>query len=236
MAQLRDRPYVLLSCAMSIDGYIDDTSAARLVLSGDADLDRVDEVRAGCDAILAGANTVRLDNPRLAVRSGQRRGARAARGLPPTPVKVTLSGSGDLDPGARFFADPEAEKIVYGTTGGLGKLRQRLGGAAVIADGGDPLSLPRVLADLAARGIGRLMVEGGSRVHTAFLTAGLADELQLAIAPFFVGDSGAPRFAGDGSFPWTPANTARLAEVRQIGDVALLRYALSGRFAESAGS
>jgi 5-amino-6-(5-phosphoribosylamino)uracil reductase len=45
-----------------------------------------------------------------------------------------------------------------------------------------------------------------------------------------------PRFAGDGSFPWTPANTARLAEVRQIGDIALLRYALSGRFADSADS
>jgi 5-amino-6-(5-phosphoribosylamino)uracil reductase len=74
------------------------------------------------------------------------------------------------------------------------------------------------------------MVEGGGIVHTQFLTADLADELQLVVAPFFVGDSRAPRFVGDGKFPWGPANRAELASVQQIGDVVLLRYALSDRF------
>ena len=62
------RPYVLLSCATSIDGYIDDASEQRLLLSNDEDLDRVDAVRASCDAILVGAGTVRRDDPRLLVR------------------------------------------------------------------------------------------------------------------------------------------------------------------------
>jgi 5-amino-6-(5-phosphoribosylamino)uracil reductase len=62
------------------------------------------------------------------------------------------------------------------------------------------------------------------------LTAGLADELQLVVAPLFVGDSRARRFVGDGLFPWTADRRATLAEVRQIDDVALLRYALSARF------
>ena len=74
------------------------------------------------------------------------------------------------------------------------------------------------------------MVEGGGTVHTQFLTADLADELQLVVAPFFVGDSRARRFVGDGRFPWNPDRRATLAEVRQIGDVVLLRYALSARF------
>ncbi|MEZ5194159.1 MAG: dihydrofolate reductase family protein [Nocardioides sp.] len=74
------------------------------------------------------------------------------------------------------------------------------------------------------------MVEGGSRVHTQFLTEGLADELQLVVAPLFVGDSRAPRFVGDGSFPWDEHRRAELADVRRIGDVVLLRYALSARF------
>ena len=87
-----------------------------------------------------------------------------------------------------------------------------------------------MVTDLAGRGIHRLMVEGGGTIHTGFLTAGLADELQLVVAPFFVGDSRAPRFVGDGSFPWCPQRRADLAEVRQIGDVVLLRYALSERF------
>jgi 5-amino-6-(5-phosphoribosylamino)uracil reductase len=90
----------------------------------------------------------------------------------------------------------------------------------------------RLSADLAARGVERLMVEGGGTVHTQFLTDDLADELQLAVAPVFVGDSDAPRFVRDGSFPWNPARRARLAEVRQIGDVVLMRYALSARFGD----
>ena len=49
---MTDRPYVLLACAASIDGYIDDTTDERLLLSNDEDFDRVDEVRASCDAVL----------------------------------------------------------------------------------------------------------------------------------------------------------------------------------------
>jgi 5-amino-6-(5-phosphoribosylamino)uracil reductase len=75
----------------------------------------------------------------------------------------------------------------------------------------------------------RLMVEGGGTVLTQFLTADLADELHLVIAPLFVGDSRARRFVDDGRFPWHSGRRATLAEVRQLGDVVLLRYALSGR-------
>jgi 5-amino-6-(5-phosphoribosylamino)uracil reductase len=87
-----------------------------------------------------------------------------------------------------------------------------------------------VSEDLSARGVDRLMVEGGGTVHTQFLTADLADELQLVVAPLFVGDSRARRFVSDGRFPWNLDRRATLADVRQIGDVALLRYALSSRF------
>ncbi len=56
-------PYVLLSAAVSLDGYLDDTGSERLLLSSPADFDRVDEVRASVDAILVGAGTIRADNP-----------------------------------------------------------------------------------------------------------------------------------------------------------------------------
>ncbi|MEV8504014.1 dihydrofolate reductase family protein [Actinoplanes sp. NPDC051475] len=226
---MEDRPYVLLSCGMSIDGYVDSADDQRLLLSNDADFDRVDEVRAGSDAIMVGAGTVRQDNPRLLVRDEARRRARVARGQRPDPVKVTVTGSCDLDPQARFFTLGEAEKLVYCAGRSVASARSKLGGLATVIDAGDPVDLVRVTADLARRGIRRLMVEGGGTVHTQFLTAGLADELQLVIAPFFVGDSKAPRFVGDGEFPWGPQRRADLIEVRQIGDVVLLRYALSGR-------
>src|SRR4249919_3353262 len=88
---MSDRPYTLLSCSMSIDGYLSGASDDRLLLSNDADFDRVDAVRAECDAILVGAMTVRRDNPRLLVRSEARREERAARGLPESPIKVTVT-------------------------------------------------------------------------------------------------------------------------------------------------
>ena len=99
-----------------------------------------------------------------------------------------------------------------------------------VVDGGHRVEMRTISEDLGARGVQRLMVEGGGVVHTQFLTDNLADELQLVVAPFFVGDSRAPRFVHDGRFPWNPNRRARLAEVRQIGDMVLLRYALSARF------
>lgn len=223
------RPYVLLSCAMSIDGYIDDATTERLLLSNDDDLDRVDATRAGCDAIMVGAATVRRDDPRLLVRSDRRRAERVARGLPPSPVKVTVTGSGDLDPVARFFTVGDGVKLVYCPSGVVDKAREQIGAVATVVDAGEPVTPEAVVADLAGRGVGRLMVEGGGTMHRQFLTAGLADELHLVVAPFFVGDGRAPRFVGEGRFPWHPGRRARVVEVRQIGDVVLTRYALSDR-------
>ena len=197
-----ERPYVLLSVATSVDGCLDDTTEARLILSNDADLDRVDEVRAGSDAIMVGAETIRRDNPALLVRSQARRARRVARGLPPSPARVTLTGTGEIDPAARFFTTGDGARLVYTPAAAVGRVRERLGGvpgagqAAEVVGAGDPLDLGAVLADLAARGVRRLMVEGGGTVHAQFLAAGLADELHLAIAPIFVGDPRAPRMAG----------------------------------------
>jgi 5-amino-6-(5-phosphoribosylamino)uracil reductase len=215
---------------MSLDGYLDDAGSDRLLLSNEADFDRVDEVRATCDAILVGAATIRADNPRLLVRAEHRRAAREGRGLAFTPLKVTVTSRGSLDPSAQFFAAGDVEKLVYCSTAAIGEVRDRLGAVATVSDGGDPVDVAVIVADLARRGVGRLMVEGGGTMHTQFLTSGLVDELQLVVAPFFVGDSRAPRFVGDGKFPWGSDHRARLASVRQIGDVVLLRYALSDRY------
>jgi len=227
---MADRPYTLLSCGMSLDGYLDGPTVKRLPLSNKADLDRVDAVRASCDAILVGAATVRNDNPRLLIRAAERRQERLARGLPPSPMKVTVTAGGELDAGADFFVTGEADKLVYCPSSAVRSTRARLGELATVVDGGPQLDMRMISEDLSARGVNRLMVEGGGSIHTQFLTADLADELQVVVAPFFVGDSRARRFVGDGSFPWHPDRRATLAEARQIGDVVLLRYALSSRF------
>jgi riboflavin-specific deaminase-like protein len=235
---LPPRPYVLLSCATSADGYLDDASPARLILSGPADLDRVDEVRAGCDAILVGAGTIRADDPRLLIRDPRRRARRAARGLPEHPARVTLTATGDLDPAARFFASG-ADRLVYCATPALPAAKARLGDRAVLIDAGDPLSLGTLLSDLAERSVARLLVEGGAQLLAEFLTRDLADELHLAVAPFFVAQPGAPRLDLTSASPTAPsapfappilvnpngpARPMTLAEVRRLDDVVLHRY------------
>jgi 5-amino-6-(5-phosphoribosylamino)uracil reductase len=121
------RPYVLLSVAASIDGYIDDNTDERLLLSNDEDFDRVDEVRAGVDAILVGANTIRRDNPRLLVRSDDRRKRRLDSGMTESPVKVTISASGNLDPSAKFFSTGDVDKLVYVPTSAIAKTTEAVG-------------------------------------------------------------------------------------------------------------
>ncbi|MEO7261213.1 MAG: dihydrofolate reductase family protein [Jatrophihabitantaceae bacterium] len=227
---MADRPYTLLSCGMSIDGYLNSATRIRLALSNDADFDRVDAVRASCDAVLVGAATIRNDNPRLLVRSPERWAERIARGLSPSPMKVTVTEQARLDPCAAFFTSGDGEKLVYCASASVAHARDRLGSVATVVDGGQPVDLRRLSEDLHARGVQRLMVEGGGTVHTQFLTADLVDELQLVIAPFFVGEPEARRFVGEGRFPWNPDRRAMLAQVNQIDDVVLLRYALSTRF------
>jgi 5-amino-6-(5-phosphoribosylamino)uracil reductase len=227
-----ERPYTLLSAAVSIDGYLDGGPGHPLRLSSGADLDRVDALRSDCDAILVGARTVRNDNPRLLVRSAARRTARREYGRSPTPVKVTITRSGDLDPSACFFSTGR-EKLVYCASDAVSRTSDRLGAAATVIDCGQPADLGWLSADLCERGVRRLLVEGGRTTHTQFLTHDLADELHLVVAPFFVGGGPATRFLGDGQFPWHPGRRAPLAEVRQLDDVVLLRYALSARFDET---
>lgn len=229
-----DTPYVTLSCAVSLDGYLDTAGPPRLALSNPADFDRVDEVRSRSDVILVGAHTVRLDNPRLLVRDRGRQRRRVAAGLGDSPWKATVTATGDLDPDAAFFTEGDTAKLVYCPRDEAPRIRRRLGQAAEVVPLGERVRMRDLLADLGARGAGRLMVEGGGKTLTQFLADDLVDELHLTVAPLFVGDRRAPRFVGDADFPWTADNRARLVDAHAIGDVVLLRYALSARFEEVA--
>ena len=218
------RPYVLLSVAQSVDGHIDDTSPERLVLSSPEDLDRVDEVRAECDAIMIGATTLRRDDPRLRIKSARLRAARVARGLPEQLLRVIVTRSGNLSQDLRIWRS-DGSKIVYCPDNAAAPLRNALGDLAMIVPLGLEVDFSALLDDLGARGTRRLMVEGGEQVHTQFLQADLADEVHVTIGGFFVGDQKAPRFVTPGfSLPQSPARRMLLADVSRAGQTAVLRY------------
>lgn len=139
-------------------------------------------------------------------------------------MKITVTTSGDLDESYKFWHHG-GDKLVYCPDSVVAKLRDRLGDLAEVAGLGETVDFGAMLDDLGTHGIGRLMVEGGGTIHTRFLTTGLADEIQLAVAPFFVGEALAPRFVEPGIFPSDAGHRMTLIEVRPIGDVALLRFA-----------
>lgn len=125
---------------MSVDGYLDDASDQRRLLSNTADFDRVDEERARCDAIMVGGNTYRRDQPRLRIRSTTRQAARQAQGLPAHPLRVLVSRS--LQPGEDW--------LVYDSIdAALSDLPRRGVRRLMVEGGGEVLSqfLTRGLAD-----------------------------------------------------------------------------------------
>ena len=158
-----------------------------------------------CDAILVGAATVRNDNPRLLVRSPDRRDDRVARGLRRRRSRSRVTGAAKLDPGARLLHRPARPRS--SSTAPAPRRRTPARSSAPWPPSSTAASRSTCAGQRGSRttrGVDRLMVEGGGTVHTQFLTADLADELHLVVAPFFVGDSRARRFVSDGRFPWNP--------------------------------
>ena len=201
---------------MSLDGFIDDRSTTRLSLSNNKDFDRVDTLRATCDAILVGANTIRRDNPKLMIKSKAR---------PKKLIKVTMTSSGILDSSSSFFTTGDTEKIIYTTSSHEELLTARFSSIAKVVNAGQEIiDLHLLLNDLYSRGIRRLIIEGGSSVLTQFLEKGMVNEMHIAIAGFFVGQKDAPKFVQPGNFPWNAKRRLRLNSVAKLDDMAILTY------------
>ena len=169
---------VTLSAAVTADGFLDDNSPRRLIISTPEDWAEVYRLRAAHDAILVGAETLRRDDPSLLVRDEEVRARRREQGLPPDIAKATLTGTGELSPGLRFFTEGEAERYVFSPH----EIDSLQNIATVISTEG-PITAKLIVTQLEKRGVERLMVEGGAAVLRMFLGEGMADTLRLAVNP-----------------------------------------------------
>ena len=181
---------ITLSAAVTADGFLDDNSPRRLIISTPEDWAEVYRLRAAHDAILVGAETLRRDDPSLLVRDEEVRARRREQGLPPDIAKVTLTGTGELSPGLRFFTEGEAERYVF-SPHEIDSL-QRI---ATVISTGEPITAKLIVTQLEKRGVERLMVEGGAAVLRMFLGEGMADTLRLAVNPQLrLGSAGGAEF------------------------------------------
>lgn len=169
---------ITLSAAVTADGYLDDNTSRRLIISTPEDWAEVYRLRASCDAILVGAETLRKDNPSLLLRSEEERARRRACGLRPDITKVTLTSSGQLSPSLRFFTEGDADRLVFSP-----RPLPQLDGCATVVSSDEPLTPRYVVTELEKRGIRHLLVEGGACILRSFLEEGMADELRLAVNP-----------------------------------------------------
>ena len=206
---------VTLSAAVTADGFLDDNSPRRLIISTPEDWAEVYRLRAAHDAILVGAETLRRDDPSLLVRDEEVRARRREQGLPPDIAKATLTGTGELSPGLRFFTEGEAERYVFSPH----EIDSLQNIATVISTEG-PITAKLIVTQLEKRGVERLMVEGGAAVLRMFLGEGMADTLRLAVNPQL--RLGA---AGGAEFRFTPPQ-GTLQTRENLGGMEVTTYTL----------
>jgi diaminohydroxyphosphoribosylaminopyrimidine deaminase/5-amino-6-(5-phosphoribosylamino)uracil reductase len=180
------RPLVTLKIAMSADGRTASAAGESKWITGEEARRFGHLLRARHDAILVGSGTALADDPELTCR---------LPGLEVrSPTRVVLDTH--LRLGGNFRLARTARDIstlVFTTNEGGDALRAL--GVEVISVASDPQGRPdigAVLHELAERGITRLLVEGGARVHAAFLDRGFADRLELFRAPLVLGGAGHP--------------------------------------------
>jgi diaminohydroxyphosphoribosylaminopyrimidine deaminase / 5-amino-6-(5-phosphoribosylamino)uracil reductase len=189
--RVRDRrPHVILKLAVSADDRIGVAGGRPVAITGDAARARVHLLRAQCDAILVGIGTVQADDPVLTCRLP----GMEAR----SPIRLVLDRALRL-PGTSQLVHSARETPLWVMTSDLSEApaATKLGAAGAqvirVATTTAPppgLDLAAVLHALAEKGITRLMVEGGARVASSFVSADLVDEVWLLRGPEAIGAGG----------------------------------------------
>ncbi len=186
-ARIRANFITSLDGAASVDG----TTGS---LGGPGDRALFNLLRTLADVIVVGAGTVRAESysgARLTVTDRQHRQARGQSEVPPLAI---VTESGRLDRALPVFTHTEAMPLVLTCTAAVDATRQRLSGLAEVIDcsGNDAnrVDVRAVAAEVASRGLFRVLTEGGPTLFTSFIEAGLLDELCLTVAPCLAGGSG----------------------------------------------
>ncbi len=177
----------IVSVATSADGYMDDCTTKRLVLSNAEDWAEVHRLRRDSSAILVGAETLRRDNPSLSIKEPADVRHRIEQGMTPDVTKVIISGECRLSPDMRIFTTT-GEKIIFTHS----QPPQWMTDVATVIRT-EHITAAEIVTELEKRGCRQLMIEGGARSIKMFLDAGVVDELRLAInSDITVGDPRAP--------------------------------------------
>lgn len=216
----KDRPFVHLKLAMSLDGRISMGPSVSTAITGAKALERVHELRHESDAILIGGNTAFTDDPSLTDRSGNPR----RRPL----VRVILDNRLRLPNGSTLVRTATDVPTIVFTNSTDHKTIDTLTdhGVEVIATAAGARDLAGVLSKLKELEIQSVLVEGGTQVAGAFRDAGLVDKVTFIAAPFIIGGDAAPSaIGGKGAATLDEVMLLRDLSVEALdGDIAITGY------------
>lgn len=227
----RERPYVILKWAATLDGRIAAKDGSSRWISSERSRRSVHRLRGHVDAVMVGSRTVLMDDPRLNCR---------ARGVPLTPARVVLDPRLEVPPSARLFQNAGDHRKVSGYPAGriillAGRVAakeridalRRAGADVILLDASTEASGPflgEALAQLKLKGIQRLLVEGGSQLITGLIEANLADQVRVFIAPKIVGGRSAPSAVeGIGRAPMSEAIQLMHTKIKRSGEDLLIQ-------------
>lgn len=220
-------PWVIMKAGVSLDGRIAARSGAPAWITNEASRHYVHKLRDRVDAILVGIGTALADNPSLTTRLPGFKAIPAGVGrgrTPRDPMRVVLDRDLRLPVTARMLTQESSAKtmIFCGPAAAAGRRRELEAAAAEVwpvALGGDgQLDLPAVLSELGRRQVSSVLVEGGSRVHGAFWSQGLVQQVNLFYGPIFLGADGVPLLADCGLDRVDQARRLHTVRHRRFGD------------------
>ena len=224
----RGLPYVFLNAAMTADGKIAPASRRFEPFAGPRDREKLLELRATADAVMAGARTVDLDRVNMGPGPAAYRRKRLQRGLAEYNLRVIVSGAGTIDPQAEIFRRRFSPIIILTSRAAPAQKLRRL---RTVADevkicGETAIDFVAALRWLRAKWkVKRLLCEGGGEINGALFEAGLVDEVHLTLCPLLFGGRDAPTLAdGAGVRRRSDATRLRLVSMKPNGDGLFLVY------------
>jgi riboflavin-specific deaminase-like protein len=167
---------VVAQVGQSLDGRIATASGHSKYINGPAGLAHLHRLRSLVDAVVVGVGTALADDPQLTVR----------RVEGPNPARVVVDPNGRLPASAKVFAEDGVRRLIV-TTEGRGYAP--IAGVEVLAlpVTGRRIAPAAILAELAKRGLRRILIEGGADTVSTFLAAGCLDRLHVIVAPIILG-------------------------------------------------
>ncbi|MDY0266607.1 MAG: 2,5-diamino-6-(ribosylamino)-4(3H)-pyrimidinone 5'-phosphate reductase [Methanimicrococcus sp.] len=222
-----DRPYIFINSAMSADGKLSTFERKQVKISGKADFDRVDKLRAESDAIMVGIGTMLSDNPSLTVKSAERRKKRIAMGKEENPIRIIVDSHAKTPTDADIFKKGDGKKIIVVSNAAPENKVKKLSEAKnteIIKAGKDQVDLKEMAVRLKECGVNRLMVEGGATLNFGLISEGLADELKIFVGNLIIGGKTAPTFADGIGFSEDQIQKLKLESAEIIEDGILLTW------------